>query len=555
MQLNGSDIVCEVLLEQGVDTVFGYPGGAALNIYDALYKYQNKIRHIMTAHEQGAAHAADGYARSTGKVGVCLSTSGPGATNLVTGIATAYMDSVPMVAITSNVGTTQIGNDAFQEIYITGITMPITKHNYLVKSVEELAPTLREAFKIANSGRKGPVLVDIPKDISAAVCEFTTYRMQNMSEHSVINEEKVIKVAAILNKAKRPLIEIGGGVESSDASELVKKLIEKTGSPCCHTLMASGIIGYNEELNLGLIGMHGNFVTNRAAAECDVLLAIGTRFSDRVALNPKNFAKKAKIIQIDIDPSEINKNIMVDEYLIGDVKEIVLALLHYAKLNTHKEWIEKLNKFDKNKYIPNKKEKKLLPSEIIHEMCSQLPSDAIYATDVGQHQMWAAQYIEKITPRSFLTSGGLGTMGYGYGAAIGAQAAFPERKVIHITSDGSLHMNMNEACTAVSYNLPIITVIFDNAVLGMVRQWQKLIYSERYSSTDPQRKTDYLKIIEAFGGKGYEAKTLEEFKIVFKKALKDDVPVWIRCEIDKDEKVLPMIPAGKTVNDIIMTDN
>lgn len=555
MQLNGSDIVCEVLLEQGVDTVFGYPGGAALNIYDALYKYQNKIRHIMTAHEQGAAHAADGYARSTGKVGVCLSTSGPGATNLVTGIATAYMDSVPMVAITSNVGTTQIGNDAFQEIYITGITMPITKHNYLVKSVEELAPTLREAFKIANSGRKGPVLVDIPKDISAAVCEFTTYRMQNMSEHSVINEEKVIKVAAILNKAKRPLIEIGGGVESSDASELVKKLIEKTGSPCCHTLMASGIIGYNEELNLGLIGMHGNFVTNRAAAECDVLLAIGTRFSDRVALNPKHFAKKAKIIQIDIDPSEINKNIMVDEYLIGDVKEIVLALLHYAKLNTHKEWIEKLNEFDKNKYIPNKEKNKLLPSEIIHEMCSQLPSDAIYATDVGQHQMWAAQYIEKITPRSFLTSGGLGTMGYGYGAAIGAQAAFPERKVIHITSDGSLHMNMNEACTAVSYNLPIITVIFDNTVLGMVRQWQKLIYSERYSSTDPQRKTDYLKIIEAFGGKGYEAKTLEEFKIVFKKALKDDVPVWIRCEIDKDEKVLPMIPAGKTVNDIIMTDN
>lgn len=555
MQLNGSDIVCEVLLEQGVDTVFGYPGGAALNIYDALYKYQNKIRHIMTAHEQGAAHAADGYARSTGKVGVCLSTSGPGATNLVTGIATAYMDSVPMVAITSNVGTTQIGNDAFQEIYITGITMPITKHNYLVKSVEELAPTLREAFKIANSGRKGPVLVDIPKDISAAVCEFTTYRMQNMSEHSVINEEKVIKVAAILNKAKRPLIEIGGGVESSDASELVKKLIEKTGSPCCHTLMASGIIGYNEELNLGLIGMHGNFVTNRAAAECDVLLAIGTRFSDRVALNPKHFAKKAKIIQIDIDPSEINKNIMVDEYLIGDVKEIVLALLHYAKLNTHKEWIEKLNEFDKNKYIPNKEKNKLLPSEIIHEMCSQLPSDAIYATDVGQHQMWAAQYIEKITPRSFLTSGGLGTMGYGYGAAIGAQAAFPERKVIHITSDGSLHMNMNEACTAVSYNLPIITVIFDNAVLGMVRQWQKLIYAERYSSTDPQRKTAYLKIIEAFGGKGYEAKTLEEFKIVFKKALKDDVPVWIRCEIDKDEKVLPMIPAGKTVNDIIMTDN
>lgn len=555
MQLNGSDIVCEVLLEQGVDTVFGYPGGAALNIYDALYKYQNKIRHIMTAHEQGAAHAADGYARSTGKVGVCLSTSGPGATNLVTGIATAYMDSVPMVAITSNVGTTQIGNDAFQEIYITGITMPITKHNYLVKSVEELAPTLREAFKIANSGRKGPVLVDIPKDISAAVCEFTTYRMQNISEHSVINEEKVIKVAAILNKAKRPLIEIGGGVESSDASELVKKLIEKTGSPCCHTLMASGIIGYNEELNLGLIGMHGNFVTNRAAAECDVLLAIGTRFSDRVALNPKHFAKKAKIIQIDIDPSEINKNIMVDEYLIGDVKEIVLALLHYAKLNTHKEWIEKLNEFDKNKYIPNKKKNKLLPSEIIHEMCSQLPSDAIYATDVGQHQMWAAQYIEKITPRSFLTSGGLGTMGYGYGAAIGAQAAFSERKVIHITSDGSLHMNMNEACTAVSYNLPIITVIFDNTVLGMVRQWQKLIYAERYSSTDPQRKTDYLKIIEAFGGKGYEAKTLEEFKIVFKKALKDDVPVWIRCEIDKDEKVLPMIPAGKTVNDIIMTDN
>lgn len=555
MQLNGSDIVCEVLLEQGVDTVFGYPGGAALNIYDALYKYQNKIRHIMTAHEQGAAHAADGYARSTGRVGVCLSTSGPGATNLVTGIATAYMDSVPMVAITSNVGTAQIGNDAFQEIYITGITMPITKHNYLVKSVEELAPTLREAFKIANSGRKGPVLVDIPKDISAELCEFTQDRIQPLQEHSVINEEKVIRVAAILNKAKRPLIEIGGGVETSDASELVKRLVEKTGVPCCHTLMASGVIGYGEELNLGLIGMHGNFAANRAAADCDVLLAIGTRFSDRVALNPRQFAKKAKIIQIDIDPSEINKNVMVDEYLIGDVKEIVLALLHYVKLNSHKEWLEKLAELDKNKYIPDRKQNKLLPSEIIHEMCSQLPSDAIYATDVGQHQMWAAQYIEKITPRSFLTSGGLGTMGYGYGAAIGAQAAFPEKRVVHITSDGSLHMNMNEACTAVSYNLPIITVIFDNAVLGMVRQWQKLIYEERYSSTDPKRKTDYLKMIEAFGGKGYEAKTLEEFKNTFKKALNDNVPVWIRCEIDKDEKVLPMIPAGKTVNDIIMTDN
>lgn len=555
MQLNGSDIVCEVLLEQGVDTVFGYPGGAALNIYDALYKYQNKIRHIMTAHEQGAAHAADGYARSTGRVGVCLSTSGPGATNLVTGIATAYMDSVPMVAITSNVGTAQIGNDAFQEIYITGITMPITKHNYLVKSVEELAPTLREAFKIANSGRKGPVLVDIPKDISAEFCEFTQDRTQPLREHSVINEEKVIRVAAILNKAKRPLIEIGGGVETSDASELVKRLVEKTGAPCCHTLMASGVIGYGEELNLGLIGMHGNFAANRAAADCDVLLAIGTRFSDRVALNPQQFAKKAKIIQIDIDPSEINKNVMVDEYLIGDVKEIVLALLHYVKLNSHKEWLEKLAELDKNKYISDRKQNKLLPSEIIHEMCSQLPSDAIYATDVGQHQMWAAQYIEKITPRSFLTSGGLGTMGYGYGAAIGAQAAFPEKRVVHITSDGSLHMNMNEACTAVSYNLPIITVIFDNAVLGMVRQWQKLIYEERYSSTDPKRKTDYLKMIEAFGGKGYEAKTLEQFKNTFKKALNDNVPVWIRCEIDKDEKVLPMIPAGKTVNDIIMTDN
>lgn len=555
MKLNGSEILTEVLIEQGVDTVFGYPGGAVLNIYDALYKYSDKIKHVLTAHEQGASHAADGYARATGKTGVCIATSGPGATNLVTGIATAYMDSVPMVVITGNVGKGLIGRDAFQEVYITGITMPITKHNFMVQDVEELADTIREAFRIANTGRKGPVLIDITKDVTAAVTEFEAKKPNPIIENTFVDEDEVKKVAEIINNAKRPVIEIGGGVISSNASELVQTFVHKTGAPTCHTLMAAGVLGYSDKFNYGLVGMHGNYVTNKAIDEADVLIAIGTRFSDRVALDTNRFASKAKIIQIDIDASEINKNVAVDNYLIGDVKTILLALLHYVKESDHSDWLSALEEFKKNDYIPTNSTEHITPHQLIGAICENSPKDTIYVTDVGQHQMWAAQYIEHTAPRSFLTSGGLGTMGYGYGAAIGAQMAFPGRRVIHITGDGSFHMNLNEACTAVSYDLPVITIIFNNQVLGMVRQWQRCFYGKRFSQTDPHRKTDFVKLIEGFGGKGYRANTLDEFKDAFEKAQKDNCPVWIDCTIHKDERVLPLIPAGKTIDDMIIAES
>lgn len=555
MQLNGSDIIAEVLLEHGVDTVFGYPGGAVLNIYDALYKYRNRIHHVLTAHEQGASHAADGYARATGKTGVVIATSGPGATNLVTGIATAYMDSVPMVAITGNVGTSLIGRDAFQEVYITGITMPITKHNFMVQDISELAPILREAFKIANSGRKGPVLVDIPKDITAAVTDFETAAPMSIADATVIDADKIKAVAKLVNSAKRPILELGGGVISSEASEVTRAFVEKTGIPTCHTLMAAGVLGYDEPLNYGLVGMHGSLVTNKAIDEADLLIAVGTRFSDRVALNTERFAKKAKVVQIDIDLSEINKNVMVDAYLTGDVKAILTALLPLVKSADRSAWIETLETYKKEDYIPQDDPDRITPHELVRAICAGTDKETVYVTDVGQHQMWAAQYIHHTGARNFLTSGGLGTMGYGYGAAIGAQFAFPEKRVVHITGDGSFHMNLNEACTAVSNNLPIITVIFDNRVLGMVRQWQTCFYGKRYSQTDPERQTDFVKVIEGFGGKGYRASTLAEFKAAYKQAQQDNCPVWIDCTIDKDDRVLPLIPAGKTVDDIITAPN
>ena len=555
MQLNGSDIIAEVLLEHGVDTVFGYPGGAVLNIYDALYKYRNRIHHVLTAHEQGASHAADGYARATGKTGVVIATSGPGATNLVTGIATAYMDSVPMVAITGNVGTSLIGRDAFQEVYITGITMPITKHNFMVQDISELAPILREAFKIANSGRKGPVLVDIPKDITAAVTEFETVKPEPIADTTVLDADKIKAVAKLVNSAKRPILELGGGVISSEASEVTRAFVEKTGIPTCHTLMAAGVLGYDEPLNYGLVGMHGSLVTNKAIDEADLLIAVGTRFSDRVALNTERFAKEAKVVQIDIDLSEINKNVMVDAYLTGDVKAILTALLPLVKSADRSAWIETLETYKKEDYIPQDDPDRITPHELVRAICEGTDKETVYVTDVGQHQMWAAQYIHHTGARNFLTSGGLGTMGYGYGAAIGAQFAFPEKRVVHITGDGSFHMNLNEACTAVSNNLPIITVIFDNRVLGMVRQWQTCFYGKRYSQTDPERQTDFVKVIEGFGGKGYRASTLAEFKAAYKQAQQDNCPVWIDCTIDKDDRVLPLIPAGKTVDDIITAPN
>lgn len=555
MKLNGSEILTEVLIEQGVDTVFGYPGGAVLNIYDALYKYSDKIKHILSAHEQGASHAADGYARATGKTGVCIATSGPGATNLVTGIATAYMDSVPMVVITGNVGSGLIGRDAFQEVYITGITMPITKHNFMVQNVDELADTIRDAFRIANTGRKGPVLIDITKDVTAAVTEFEPKEKVVIKDDTVINSEELKKVAEIINKANKPVIMFGGGVVSSNASELALELVEKANIPSCHTLMAAGVIGFNNPLNLGLLGMHGGYVTNKAVDDADVLIAIGTRFSDRVALDTNDFAKKATIIQIDIDLSEINKNVAVDHYVIGDVKKVLENLLPLVENKDRADWLKVLEDYKAVDYKPVDDDSQILPHQLIGAICDMAGEDTVVVTDVGQHQMWAAQYVHHIEPRGFLTSGGLGTMGYGYGAAIGAKAALGDSKnVVHITGDGSFHMNLNEACTAVSYNLPVITVIMNNKVLGMVRQWQRCFYGKRFSATDPHRKTNFVKLAEGFGAKGYYAETIAQFKDAFAEALKANGPVWIECAIDKDERVLPMIPAGKTVNDIMMGD-
>ena len=555
MKLNGSEILAEVLIEQGVDTIFGYPGGAVLNIYDALYKYSDKINHVLTAHEQGASHAADGYARATGKTGVCLATSGPGATNLVTGIATAYMDSVPMVVITGNVGKSLIGRDAFQEVYITGITMPITKHNYMVQDVTELADTIREAFRIANTGRKGPVLIDITKDVTAAVTEFEEKEKIVIKDDTVIDMEELQKVADIINKAKKPVVMFGGGVVSSNASELALELVEKANIPSCHTLMSAGVIGYNNPLNLGLLGMHGGYVTNKAVDDADVLIAVGTRFSDRVALDTNDFAKKATIIQIDIDLSEINKNVAVDHYLIGDVKTVLENLLPLIKKGDRADWLEKLREYKAVDYAPQDDDSQILPHQLIGAICEMAGEDTVVVTDVGQHQMWSAQYVHHVNPRGFLTSGGLGTMGYGYGAAIGAKVGLGDaKKVVHITGDGSFHMNLNEACTAVSYNLPVITVIMNNQVLGMVRQWQRCFYGKRFSETDPHRKTNFVKLAEGFGAKGYYAETIAQFKDAFAQALKANGPVWIECAVDKDEKVLPMIPAGKTVNDIMMGD-
>ena len=553
MKLTGSQIFVEVLVEQGVDTLFGYPGGAVLNLYDELYKNSDRIRHVLTAHEQGASHAADGYARATGRTGVVLATSGPGATNLVTGIATAYMDSVPMVAFTGNVATTLLGKDSFQEAYIEGITMPITKHNYTVRRVEDLADTMRAAFRIAQSGRKGPVLVDIPKDITAASCEFTPKAPELIRTVTRYNEEDVKKAAQMINESERPIVYFGGGVRSAAGCQPLRDLLEKTGMPATYTLMAAGVLSYGEPHNLGLLGMHGCYTANKAIDEADLVIAVGTRFSDRVALNPDSFAKRAKIIQIDIDPSELGKNVDVDLSLTGDASYILQAILPYVEQTEHKLWMEQIRGWQKNDYKPVDSDTELKPHQIIDEICNQAGPEAVYVTDVGQHQMWAAQYLHHTKSRGFLTSGGLGTMGFGYGAAIGAQMALGrDARVVMLTGDGSFHMNLNEACTAVSYDLPIITVIFNNQVLGMVRQWQTTFYEKRYSDTDPHRKTDFVKLAEGFGAKGYRAATPAEFKAAFADAMKQKGPSWIDCRIGKDEKVLPMIPGGGTVNDIIM---
>ena len=553
MKLTGSQIFVEVLVEQGVDTLFGYPGGAVLNLYDELYKNSDRIRHVLTAHEQGASHAADGYARATGRTGVVLATSGPGATNLVTGIATAYMDSVPMVAFTGNVATTLLGKDSFQEAYIEGITMPITKHNYTVRRVEDLADTMRAAFRIAQSGRKGPVLVDIPKDVTAAVCEFTPKEPELIRTVTSYNETDVEKAAEMINEAKRPIVYFGGGVRSAAGCQPLRDLLIKADIPATYTLMAAGVLSYGEEHNLGLLGMHGCYTANKAIDEADLVIAVGTRFSDRVALNPDAFAKRAKIIQIDIDPSELGKNVDIDLSLNGDASYVLQAILPHVKPTKHTDWMDQIHAWQATDYKPTDSDTELKTHQIINEICEQAGPEAVYVTDVGQHQMWAAQYLHHTKSRGFLTSGGLGTMGFGYGAAIGAQMALGrDARVVMLTGDGSFHMNLNEGCTAVSYDLPIITVIFNNQVLGMVRQWQTTFYEKRYSDTDPHRKTDFVKLAEAFGAKGYRATTPAEFKAALADAMKQHGPSWIDCRIGKDEKVLPMIPGGGTIDDIIM---
>ena len=550
MKINGSQILVEVLVEQGADVIFGYPGGAVLNIYDALYKNSDRIKHIITAHEQGAAHAADGYARATGKTGVVLATSGPGATNLVTGIATAFMDSVPMVAITGNVASDLIGLDSFQEVYIAGITMPITKHNFVVRNVEELADTLREAFRIAVSDRPGPVLVDITKDVTAAECEFTPAGKVVPVKHDRFTGEDIEKVAGMINNSERPVVLYGGGVISSNASKELEELLEKGNLPCTNTLMGTAACK-GGPLDLHMIGHHGSRSANMAVAESDLVIAVGTRFSDRVATNKKKFATGAKVVHIDVDPAEINKNVSSAYSLIGDVAHVLKALAPKLENKPRKQWTDRLHALQSEDAKSVHKDGVLQPFEIIQAVCDHMGKDGIMVTDVGQHQMWAAQYCKNLSPRSFLTSGGLGTMGFGYGASVGAKTAFPERTVMHITSDGCFHMNMNELCTAVTYKLPIISVVLNNSVLGMVRQWQTLFYGERYSCTTLDRETDYVKLAEAFGGVGYRCTTLEELNAALDKAVKSDKPVVIDAVIDRNEMVLPMIPAGKTIDDIV----
>ena len=554
MKMNGSQILVEVLLEQGVDTIFGYPGGAVLNIYDALYLNRDRIRHVLTAHEQGASHAADGYARATGKTGVCLATSGPGATNLVTGIATAYMDSIPMVAITGNVGSTLIGKDSFQEVYIAGITMPITKHNFTVRHVDELADTMREAFRIAQTGRPGPVLVDITKDVTAAEYEYTRKKPLDTSVTFEVKPEELQRIADKINQAKRPAIYFGGGVQTADAGKELQALMQKAEIPASGTMMAIGTLPVDEPLYLGMVGMHGKVSSGFALDKADLIIAIGARFSDGVATDPDRFAPNAKIIHVDIDAAEINKNMQTDDSVVMDAKTFLVNILPYIKENKHTEWIEQIHQWkEKLDYRPKDDDSVLKPHQIMGAISDMVGEDAIIVTDVGQHQMWAAQYSKRNKIRHFITSGGLGTMGFGYGAAIGAKMAQPNKRVIHITGDGSFHMNLNELCTSVSYNLPIITVVMNNRVLGMVRQWQTMFYNKHYSATDPERKTDYVKLADAFGATGYHCENLDEFKKVLKKALEStQSPTIIDCAIDKDERVLPMVPAGKSVRDFVI---
>lgn len=552
MQLTGAEIIAECLLEQKVDTVFGYPGGAVLNIYDALYKYSDKITHILTAHEQGASHAADGYARTSGKPGVVIATSGPGATNLVTGLATAYMDSIPMVAITGNVSTDLLARDSFQEVDITGITMPITKHNFIVKDIKDLANILRKAFRIATTGRKGPVLVDVPKDITAVKCEYEPMEPEIRPVPNMALEEDFENAAKAIHAAKRPIIYMGGGVLGADASEQILALAEKIDCPVCSSVMGLGGFPSSHPLFVGTLGMHGGYDTGMATANCDLILTVGARFSDRVAGDRKKFGENATIIQMDIDRAEINKNVAVDYSIVGDLKDTLAKLYDVAEKEDHSQWKEQISQWKKECTVSvTSTDEYAHPYNVIDAVRRFMRDDDIVVTDVGQHQMWVSQRYKFEKPHTWCTSGGLGTMGYGMGAAIGAQVANPDRRVVLFSGDGSFHMNMNELVTARSYNLPMVIIVMNNTVLGMVRQWQKLFYDRRFSQTDPHRQTDFVALAKAFGVEGMTIHNDGEIDKVLSEAFALNAPVLIDCRISPDENVLPMIPPGKTVENLI----
>ena len=563
MRYTGARIVIECLAEQGVDTVFGYPGGTILNIYDELYKNSDRIRHILTAHEQGAAHAADGYARVTGKVGVVMATSGPGCTNLVTGIATAYMDSVPMVAITCNVATSLLGKDSFQEVDITGITMSITKHNYIVRDVTKLANIIREAFAIARCGRPGPVLIDIPKDVTATQTEFELLPageshcvsrdvVRCIGKIPVPTEDDITQAVVMIAKAKRPFLYVGGGVVISEASEELQSFAEKLNAPVSVSLMGKTAFPSRHPLCTGMIGMHGTKASNTAANKCDLLIAIGTRFSDRVISDSSRFAKEASVLHIDIDPAEINKNVRTAASLTGNIREILTWLIPQVLPRKRDKWNDEIDEW--KTHIPAMYTKKtpLHPRFVLETVHEKLGDDTIITTEVGQHQMWVAQFYPFAKPRTFLTSGGLGTMGYGTGAALGAQVAFPDRYVVHIAGDGSFRMNLNELATISYYNLPVIIIVADNGTLGMVRQWQKMFYGERYSATTLDRPPDFVKLADAFAIRGFRATNESEFVAAFEKAVSERRPALIDCYMDIDEMVFPMVPAGKPIDELLL---
>ena len=550
MQMTGAEIIIECLKEQGVDTVFGYPGGAILNVYDALYKYKDDIHHILTSHEQGAAHAADGYARATGKVGVCMATSGPGATNLVTGIATAMMDSVPVVAITANVGKPLLGKDSFQEVDIAGIVMPITKHSYIVKDIEKLADTIRKAFYIAKSGRPGPVLVDVTKDVTGALYEYSPRRPATVNrETSEIHKTDVENAVKMIQNAEKPFIFVGGGAVISGASKEITELSHRIQAPVCDSLMGKGGFSGEDPYYTGMLGMHGTKTSNLGVSECDLLIVLGARFSDRVTGNVKTFANKAKILQVDIDAAEINKNVLVDAYIEGDVKEVLRRLLEEIPEKKHPKWMEHIQEM-KARYPLNYDHTQLTGPYVIEKLYELTGGDAIITTDVGQHQMWAAQYYKYKEPRTFLTSGGLGTMGYGLGAAIGAKMGRPDKTVVNIAGDGCFRMNMNEIATAVRCGKPLVQIVLNNHVLGMVRQWQTLFYDHRYSHTVLNDAVDFVKISEGMGAKAIRVTKMEEVEPALKEALASDGPVVLDCWIDQDLSVFPMVPAGASIDDV-----